>query len=243
VTSLRRGNAGLQLYYSVSIYPNMPDNRKKVKKKAIVFIDGNNFYHNIKKMRIKPSHVDFKKLSESVCSIFGVVWKGSRYYNSVPNVEDNKEIYWKHMEFLKEIEQLPKFDVIIRKLQRSSTKEILREKNEIISNLGLCDKCKPLVETNCYDCIGNIKVREKGIDVKMAVDMVEFAIKNKCDCVILVSGDADFLPALKLVKNNNKSVYSAFLRLGYSYELRNNFKFLIMGNNFIREKCLKDNVV
>ena len=190
---------------------------KKNKINTIVFIDGNNLYHNIVKMRgIKPSHIDFKKLSQSICSFFNISWKRSRYYNSVPNVEDNKEVYWKHMEFLKGIEQLPKFEVITRKLQRTSTKELLQEKNEIISNLGLCNKCKPLVETNCADCIGNIKMREKGIDVQIAVDMVEYSIKNKCDAIVLVSGDSDFIPALKLVKNNDTATYSAFLRIGYS---------------------------
>lgn len=224
---------------------------ESIGKKAFVFIDGNNFYHiinlminnKINPMGIKASHIDFKKLSESVCSHFGVVWGGTRYYNSVPNVEDNKEIYWKHMNFLKSVEQLPNFKVISRKLQRHSTKEILQQKNEVISNLDLCDSCKPLVETNCNDCIGTIKMREKGIDVKIAIDMVESAIKNRCDCVILVSGDADLIPALKLVEENKKLTYSAFLRFGYSYNLRNEFKYLIMGNEFIKSKCLKDNIV
>ncbi|MBI5347484.1 MAG: NYN domain-containing protein [Candidatus Aenigmarchaeota archaeon] len=206
---------------------------------AIIFIDGNNFYHNVKNMRIKPSRIDFKKLSEVVCSNFNVNWSRTRYYNSIPNVEDDKEIYWKHINFLEELGKLPKFDIITRKIQRSSSKELLAEKRGIIANLGLCKNCKPLVETNCYDCIGSVKLREKGIDVKIAVDMVEFAVKDKCNCIILVSGDADFIPALKLVEENKKSVCSAFLRAGYAYELRNNFKFLIIGNNFIMEKCLK----
>lgn len=219
------------------------------KEKAIVFIDGNNFYHNInlmnrvKSMGIKAGHIDYLKLSEAVCSFFGVTRNKTRYYNSVPNVEDGKEMYWKHMNFLEELGKLPRFDVIIRKLQRSSTQEILQEKRAIISNLGLCEKCKPLVETNCSDCIGNIKTREKGIDVKIAIDMVEYAVKDKCDCIILISGDADFIPALKLAENNNKNAYTAFLTFGYSYDLRNNFKYLIMGKNFIIEKCLKDGVI
>jgi len=210
---------------------------------AIVFIDGNNFYHNINFMRIKASHIDFKKLSEAVCSHFNVVWKGTRYYNSVPNLEDNKEIYWKHMKFLKEVEQLPNFEVITRKLQKHSTKEILQEKNQLINSLGLCNKCQPLVETNCNDCVGAFKMREKGIDVKIAIDMVEFALKNKCDCIILVSGDADLIPALKVAEENKKIAYSVFLRSGYSFHLRDEFKYLIMGNEFIKSNCLKDGIV
>ena len=228
---------------------SMKSANKPGKKKAILFIDGNNFYHNInlmnriKKMGIKAGHIDYLKLSEAVCSWFGVTRKKTRYYNSVPNVEDGKEMYWKHVNFLKRLEKLPKFEVVTRKLQRSSTKGILQEKNEIISNLGLCEKCRPLVEINCRECIGNTKKREKGIDVEIATDMVEHAIKDKCDCIIVISGDADFIPALKLAENNNKAVCTAFLTFGYSYELRNNFRFFIMGHNFIRDNCLKEDVV
>jgi len=220
-----------------------------MKRGAVIFIDGNNFYHNIslmnrvKKLGIKPSHIDFYKLSEAVCSWFGLEHKKTRYYNSVPNVEDGKETYWKHVAFLKEIEKLPKFEVITRKLQRSSTKEVLTEKKVIISNLGLCEKCKPLVESNCYECVGNVKMREKGIDVKIAVDMLEHAIKGECGSVVLISGDADFIPALKLIEENGKNVYSAFLTFGYSYELRKLFRFFIINHNFITENCLKDDVI
>ncbi len=222
---------------------------KKTEKNAVVFIDGNNFYHNINlmirinRMGIKAGHIDFYKLSENVCSWFGFAHKKTRYYNSIPSVEDGKEMYWKHINYLEGLEKLPKFEVITRKLQRSSTKEILNERKEIITNLGLCKDCKPLVETSCYDCIGNIKKREKGIDVKIAVDMVEHAIKDKCDCIILISGDGDFIPALKIIEENKKVVSSAALTFGYSYDLRNNFRYLIMGRDFIMEKCLKNGII
>ena len=213
---------------------------------AIVFIDGNNFYHGINllikvnRLQIRPIQIDYLKLSKSLCSAFDVNHIQTKYYNSVPNVEDDKEMYWKHMEFLESLGKLPNFEVITRKLQRSSTREILNEKREIISNLGLCGNCKPLVENNCYECIGNVKKREKGIDVKIAVDIVEHAIKDKCDCIILISGDADFIPALKLAEGNKKTAYSAFLTLGYSYGLRKNFKHLIMDRNFIMDNCMKE---
>ena len=217
--------------------------------KAVVFIDGNNFYHNLTKMSrvkhmgIKPGHIDFLKLSEAVCSHFGVTRERTRYYNSVPSLEDGKEIYWKHMNFLEELQKLPNFDIIKRKLQRSSTEEALSEKKVIISSLGLCSRCRPLVDANCYECIGNIKKREKGIDVHIAIDMVEFALKGMCDCVILISGDSDFIPALSLVKENGKGVYSAFMTFGYSYDLRKSLRFFIMDQSFIKEKCLKEGVI
>ena len=41
-------------------------------KKAIIFIDGNNLYHNIKQMKIKPSNLDFKKLVDFICKHFNL---------------------------------------------------------------------------------------------------------------------------------------------------------------------------
>ena len=49
-------------------------------------------------------------------------------------------------------------------------------------------------------------------------------IKNKCDCCILISGDADFVPASKLIKKSGKEVFSTSLTKGYSFELRKNMK-------------------
>lgn len=207
---------------------------------AIVFIDGNNFYHNVKGIRVKPSDIDFYKLSEFVCDFFGFKRKKSIYYNSVPSIEDGKELYHKHVEFLNGLRILPKFEVKTRKLQKTSTKELLAEKEEIIDNLGLCKICRPLVQINCYDCIGNVKKREKGVDVMMAVDVIEAAIRSRCDACILLSGDADFVPAMQLVKQERVKVFSAFIARGYSFELRQKFKFLIIDRNDIINDCLKD---
>ncbi|VVB59910.1 NYN domain protein [uncultured archaeon] len=209
-------------------------------KNAYVFIDGNNLYHNVKKI-IKPSYVDFVKLSEFVCSHFEYKRKLSIYYNSVPSIADGEKLYYEHMKFLDETSKLPNFDVKTRKLQRHPTKDALIEKKEIIDNLDFCDKCQPLVETMCNDCIGNVKKREKGIDVMIAVDMIDFClIKNECDSCILISGDADFIHALDVIKNSGKDVATAFIPQGYSYELREHHKNLIIGKNLLMEKCLKD---
>lgn len=43
--------------------------------------------------------------------------------------------------------------------------------------------------------------KEKEVDVKLAVDMVDFAHRNKFDKVYLLSGDADFMQALHTVKS------------------------------------------
>ncbi|MBI2499788.1 NYN domain-containing protein [Candidatus Woesearchaeota archaeon] len=206
---------------------------------AIIFIDGNNLYHNLKQMKIKPSNLDFKKLANFIDKHFNCNLNEVRYYNSMPALRDGKELYFSHLKFIDTLRKIPKFTVHTRKLQVHSTKEILKEKQDIIDSMELCKNCKPVVKQNILDVIGNVKKKEKGIDIMLAVDLVESAIKNKADILIVLSGDADFTPAMKLAQSNKKEVFSVSLAKGYSRELRENFKFLVLGKNIIMENCLK----
>ena len=52
--------------------------------------------------------------------------------------------------------------------------------------------------------------RQKGVDVKLAVDMIDYAINNCYDTAILVSGDSDLVSAVELVKSTGKHVELAF---------------------------------
>ena len=69
--------------------------------------------------------------------------------------------------------------------------------------------------------------------------MVDFAINKKTEALILVSGDADFIPALDLSKTNNREIFSVSLAKGYSRELRDKFPFFAIGQNSIIENCFK----
>lgn len=171
-----------------------------------MFIDGNNLYHNLRGMQLKPSLLDFYKLSKIVCGHFGCKYNGSRYYNSVPAVVEDRKVYHKHMDFLFNVGKLPRFKVLTRKLQN----------------------CKGVV-------------REKGIDVMIAVDMLNLSvIEKECDCCILISGDADFVPASQIIKHHEKAVFSAFIPRGYSWELRKKLDFWTLGKEFLMENCMKD---
>ena len=50
------------------------------------------------------------------------------------------------------------------------------------------------------------KHHEKGVDVKIAVDIVVGAYENLYDRLILVSSDTDLLPALQVVRNKGKEI-------------------------------------
>lgn len=62
---------------------------------------------------------------------------------------------------------------------------------------------------------GSRKTREKGTDVKIAVDLIIGAIDNLYDTAILVSSDTDLIPALRYMrykKNLNMSDFPTRLR-------------------------------
>ncbi len=50
------------------------------------------------------------------------------------------------------------------------------------------------------------QIREKGVDVKIAIDLVIDGIENKYDTAIIVSSDTDLIPAIKYVQSKGKKV-------------------------------------
>ena len=175
------------------------------KRRAIVFVDGSNWYHNCKPV-IKPSKIDFVKLSNFICTRFNFDLKEIRYYNSVPGISDGEEVYYKHMKFL---EELKKQGIIVK-----------------------TRKLKKIIKVN-------INV-EKGVDVLISADMIKKSlVDDDCDVCILLSGDADFIPVMEIIKEAKKEAITSCVLQGYGRELlQGNFRYLILRKEDL-EKCLK----
>lgn len=62
------------------------------------------------------------------------------------------------------------------------------------------------------------KIREKGVDVKIAIHLVIDGIEDKYDTAIVVSSDTDLIPAIKYVRSKGKKVeyvgFSNFVSFG-----------------------------
>ena len=205
-------------------------------KKAIIFFDANNWYHNVKKI-FNPGDIDLKKVGSLISKQFNLDVIEIRWYASVPSIADGELMYKRHRAFLGRLEK-EGITIITRKLQRLSNKEIISEKQKTIDNLDLCDVCKPLVESVFLDLV-DIKKKEKGIDIWIAIDMIRLStIDNKCDMCILISGDTDFVPALEIIKKQGKEVLTSMVPWGYSSELRQKFPFFILKKETLM-KCLR----
>ncbi len=91
----------------------------------------------------------------------------------------------------------------------------------IVRNLDNSDKSQKMVESqqkfltglesNGYEIkrgriVYDNEIREKGVDVQIAIDLVIGAVENAYDVAVVVSSDTDLIPAIKYVRSRNKTV-------------------------------------
>ena len=50
------------------------------------------------------------------------------------------------------------------------------------------------------------KIREKGVDVQIAIDLVIGSVENSYDTAIIVSSDTDLIPAIKYIRSKGRRV-------------------------------------
>ena len=57
-----------------------------------------------------------------------------------------------------------------------------------------------------FDKISSLGVAEKKVDIRIAVDVISLAYERAYDTAVLVSGDGDFVPVVKKLKEIGKNV-------------------------------------
>lgn len=50
-------------------------------------------------------------------------------------------------------------------------------------------------------------VSQKGVDMRIGLDMASLSIKKIADTIVLVTGDSDFVPSLKFVRREGSKIY------------------------------------
>jgi uncharacterized LabA/DUF88 family protein len=187
-------------------------------KKVLIFVDGQNLYHCLRDLGVKEINIDWTKFFNSF------IEEGEeliRTYWFRP--KEIKPIYYTKEEIKTFIikdkysngESIPSnIDEIIN-LKIDKIKKWSKNKIQIFSQVDY--KYTQLEATN--DSIEifrsgilradpyNETCAEKGVDVSLAVKMVEFTLLNKVDKIILISGDFDYAEALNIIKNNLKKIH------------------------------------
>jgi len=166
--------------------------------RVIVFVDGSNLYFAVRDGLHSQDTVDVGKLANKLT-------KGRQliriYYYHVPGLEGDSEASRRHQSFL---DRLGYVDYLQLRLGRLVPR---------------------LVKLRCQSCgkdIEHMTHIQKGVDTRLAVDMVGLALLDAYDTAILVSGDADLAEAVDFVKEHTqKYVENAFVMWqGWSKHLR-----------------------
>ena len=79
-------------------------------------------------------------------------------------------------------------------------------KPEFLKKLG---STRQIPQIGKYDIKPN--VQQKGVDIMIGIDMATLAIKRLVSTVVIVSGDFDLVPAMKLARTEGLRVYLATL--------------------------------
>ncbi len=104
-------------------------------------------------------------------------------------------------------------------------------------NYPECPRCNAKVKA-CPKCRADMRgTQEKGVDVRIATDMITLAWADDYDVAVLVSSDADFVPVAEFLETRGiKVIHGSFPGQGHHlssrcwaridlFQLRNKFRF------------------
>jgi len=160
--------------------------------KVSIFIDGNNFYHGLRATYGKEKSLKKFDFNKFLSHLTkDNIIVNIFYYNVELDKAHNSEKHKSQKEFFDNLLKIPKLNLILCKLLKRKLKNT----------------------KNYYYVL-------KEDDIHMAVDMVEQAYEDKFDIAILVSGDGDFVPAVKAVQRKNKIVENIYFKKSSSRNLK-----------------------
>ncbi len=133
------------------------------------------------------------------------IFKGFRKYNIKANYEKLKNIITKG----RKLHGIFLYEGVVYPLSP--------EKKKWYKDLN--EKSGYIIKTS-FDKITFNNAFEKKIDIKIAIDVISLAYENAYDTAVLVSGDGDFIPVIKKLKELDKNVEV----WAFSYSLANALK-------------------
>ncbi|MFA4998964.1 MAG: NYN domain-containing protein [Candidatus Paceibacterota bacterium] len=163
-----------------------------------ILIDGNNFYHLVlKKLGLEEMQFDFESYAIFLANGRIISDNGKRFYIGTVREKEGDLRSKKAM------------------AKQTSLFTILKQNNWELRTSKLQTRIEKIPIDNRVVDYENIlrlgirqfefsRLREKGIDVKLATDLIVGAIDNKYDTAIVVSSDSDLMPAIDWVRHRKR---------------------------------------
>jgi uncharacterized LabA/DUF88 family protein len=159
-----------------------------------IYIDAGNFYHLVlKKLGIQETDFDFERFSIFLANGRTITKNGKRFYVGTVREKEGDEkskIAMARQNSLFSALKKGEWEIKPSKL-RLRTETVFIDKRVVdyqkIRKAGI-------------DRIVFEKFREKGVDVKLATDLIVGAVDDQYDVAIVVSSDSDLVPAIDWVR-------------------------------------------
>lgn len=148
-------------------------------KRVISFVDGQNLFYGVKKAFGYPyPNYDVACLSSAICKKQNWQLVQTRFYTGVPNADDKP--FWNHF-------WSAKLAAMGRRKEIHVFSRPLRYRNQTITAFD---------GTTQTVLVG----QEKGIDIRIALDIVRLAQENQYDVALIFSQDQDLTEAVEEVR-------------------------------------------
>lgn len=182
--------------------------------RAVVLIDGSNWHNSLEKIGVRSSSLNHRKVAAKL------VQSGEprqiRYY--VGAVRNDLSRIREQRRFLDSLRDQGVI-VFLGKIQRNPMSQRAAEERARLHRAftGREQEVPPdLLDTlRAYWNSAPPEYREKGVDTRISVDLVDLAHRDEYDAAYLLSADADFVPAVQVARRLGKTVFVASPRPGY----------------------------
>ncbi|MBJ7613571.1 MAG: NYN domain-containing protein [Candidatus Dormibacteraeota bacterium] len=168
------------------------DLEREMSERVAVFVDGSNFYHACRE-NLGRTGVDLGAFSTWLVGVDRSLVR-TYYYNCPLPPDEPEQKRTAQQRFFGALARAPYLEV---RLGRLSPTDVY------------CPACGTTVR----------RYVEKGVDMRIGVDMLSLASRGLFDVAVLVSGDGDLAEAVRAVKELGKHVELAALPKGRSWEL------------------------
>lgn len=148
--------------------------------RTIVFVDGQNLYHCLREaFSVTHPNYDLMKLSRALCEKSGsqFLLKQVRFYTGYPSISDDAfwGLFWQKK---------------LLSISRQGIHKYARQLKYRQKTIKLSDGSEHKYTV----------AEEKGIDVRIAIDILKLALDNQYDCAMILSQDQDLSEAVDEVK-------------------------------------------
>ncbi len=163
-------------------------------KRAVAFVDGQNLFHSAREaFGYNHPNYDIKALAESICRSKGWQLAQARFYTGIPDPSDNAQ--WHRFWIAK-----------LLSMSRTGVYTFSRPLRYRHKTIQLADGKEHSVLTG----------EEKGIDLRLALDVIRLAHKKEYDVALIFSQDQDLsevaeeIRAIRREQNRWLKIASAF---------------------------------